>query len=198
VFVTFEGGEGAGKTTAIRALRARFESEGHQVTITREPGSGDVGTKIREILLHGGALDPKCELFLFLADRAQHVASIVRPALQMGHLVLCDRHADSTVVYQGVGRGLLPETTRPLNALATGGLTPDLTILFDLRPEIGLARLSERDRLDAEPLEFHLKVRQGFLEEAAREPERWVVIDAEQDPDAVIAACYESISSRLT
>jgi dTMP kinase len=150
---------------------------------------------VREILLHGGALEPVTELFLFLADRAEHVAKTVAPALARGAIVLCDRHADSTVVYQGYGRGLDLERLRELNALATAGLKPDLTILLDLEPSVGLARATGSDRLDREPLEFHVRVRNGFLQEAAREPHRWRVIDAGQPRDSVVEACLREVSS---
>lgn len=198
MFITFEGGEGAGKSTAIRALAERFQAEGREVLVTREPGAGSVGQAIRNILLHGETLDARAELFLFLADRAQHIATLVRPALMRGALVLCDRHGDSTVVYQGVGRGLSPELARELNTFATQGLTPDLTLLLDLPPEIGLSRVTDKDRLDAEPIEFHQKVREGFLAEAARDPWRWVVIEASRSAESVIEACEAAIRSRLS
>ena len=185
MFVTFEGPEGAGKSTALRAVATGLRERGRKVLETREPGSGEVGKAIREILLHGGDLEPRAELLLFLADRAQHVARVVRPALARGEIVLCDRHADSTFVYQGVARGLEPGFVRAGNAFATGGLVPDLTVLFDLPAEIGLARLQNPDRMDALPLEFHRRVRQGFLDLAAAEPGRFRVVDATRDPKEV-------------
>lgn len=197
VFVTFEGPEGAGKSTAIKAVGDRLVEEGRAVVLTREPGAGEVGQKIRQILLEGEGLDSRCELFLFLADRAQHVAKLVRPALENGKIVLCDRYGDSTVVYQGVGRGLDADEARRLNELATGGLRPDLTILLDLDPQVGLGRVAKPNRLDREPLEFHQAVRQGFLEEARREPARWVIVDACLQPGEVAAACISAVQSRL-
>lgn len=197
VFVTLEGPEGAGKSSVLREIASRLESEGRSVLATREPGSGEVGTAIRKVLLEGGTLDPKCELFLFLADRAQHVAAVVRPALAQGKIVLCDRHADSTVVYQGVGRGLDPQLLRDWNRFATDGLRPDATILLDVDPEIGLSRVTEANRLDREPLEFHQRIRAAFLDEARREPERWIVVDASQPLDAVVSQAWSALSRRL-
>jgi dTMP kinase len=197
MFVTFEGPEGAGKSTLIRGLAEFLRETGIEAVVTREPGSGSVGVAIREILLHGEQLDSKAELFLFLADRAQHVASVVRPALTRGAWVLCDRHADSTIVYQGYGRGLDVERLRILNLEATGGLKPDLTILLDLPVEQGLARISSKDRLDSEPVEFHRRIRNGFLAESAREPERWVTIDATLTPGDVLTAARAVLQKRV-
>ncbi|MBI1756764.1 MAG: dTMP kinase [Fimbriimonas ginsengisoli] len=197
MFVTFEGPEGAGKTTVLKAVARRLEADGQRVVMTREPGEGEIGAKIRDILLSGGDLSPAAELFLFLADRAQHVASVIKPALAAGAFVLCDRYSDSTLVYQGYGRGLDLETLRGLNQLATGGLTPDLTLLLDLDPELGLARLSldKMDRMDRESIEFHRKVRDGFLREAKREPARWRVIDAAVPIAGVILACCQEVEA---
>lgn len=164
---------------------------------TREPGAA-CGGAIRQILLEGEAIDARTELFLFLADRAQHVASLIRPALAEGKIVLCDRHADSTVVYQGYGRGLDLEMLREWNAYATAGLKPSLTLLLDLDPNVGLLRLTRKDRLDGEPLSFHEKVRAGFLAEAKREPERWHVVHADKPVPEVVAACLAAIRARLT
>jgi dTMP kinase len=189
MFVTFEGPEGAGKSTVLRRLADEFREKGETVVETREPGAGEIGGRIREILLHTGAVPARTELMLFLADRAANVETIVRPALAAGSLVFCDRHADSTVVYQGYGRGLDVEQLRAWNAWATGGLTPDLTLLLDLPAEVGLARAKGGDRLDAEPLAFHERVRAGFLTEAEREPDRWRIVDASQPLDTVLAAC---------
>lgn len=147
------------------------------------------------MLLHGEDLEPVTELFLFLADRHQHVASIVRPALERGLVVLCDRHADSTVVYQGYGRGLDLGLLRQLNLVATDNLRPDVVLLLDLPVEVGLARVKDKDRLDAEPIEFHNKVRAGFLAEAAREPKRWRTIDATQSPEQIAAQAWEALSA---
>lgn len=195
MFITLEGPEGAGKSTLIPALARRLTRQGPHVVTTREPGAGPVGPRIRSLLLDSDALEPTTELFLFLADRAEHIASVVRPALAQGHWVLCDRHADSTVVYQGHARGMDVEELRRLNALATRGLRPDLILLLDLDPEVGLARQdpSKQDRLDAEPLAFHRRVREGFLREAAREPTRWAVLDASQPPPVVEEAAWNAL-----
>lgn len=196
VFVSFEGPEGAGKTTLIRGLDARLRERGVRTLVTREPGAA-LGGRIRALLLDGSGMDPKAELFLFLADRAEHAATVLRPALAEGRVVLCDRHADSTVVYQGYGRGLSLEQLRAWNWFATDGLRPDLTFLLDLPPEIGLARLSDKDRLDSEPLEFHRRIREGFLAEARREPHRWVVLDATQPAERVLEEAWQPILDRL-
>lgn len=188
LFVTFEGPEGAGKSTAIRTVAQHLIEQGREVLVTREPGAGEFGRQIREILLHGEEMPPESELFLFLADRSNHVRNIVRPALAEGKWVLCDRYADSNFVYQSYVRGLDPVFVRSANAFATGGLTPAHTFLLDLDPEIGLSRLQSRDRLDAQPIEFHRKVREGFLSLAAESPERWHVIDAAQRPEDVVEA----------
>lgn len=198
MFITFEGPEGAGKTTIIQRITERLRSEGRDVVATREPGSGSVGAKIREVLLHSEAIDPRCELFLFLADRANHVTTVVRPALERGDLVLCDRYGDSTIVYQAHARGLDPMGVRELNAFATDGLTPDLTLLLDLDPEVGLRRLTTKDRLDAEPIMFHRRVREGFLVEAKREPLRWRIVDATKPVEQVELACFLWIKEMLS
>lgn len=196
MFISFEGPEGAGKTSLIRALDRRLRANGHSTLVTREPGAALDG-QIRRLLLEGSGMDPKAELFLFLADRAEHAAKILRPALSEGRVVLCDRHADSTVVYQGYARGLDLELLRRWNLFATGGLKPDLTFLLDLPPEIGLARLQSRDRLDSEPLEFHRAVRDGFLAEARLEPARWVVLDATLPQESVLESAWQPILDRL-
>lgn len=193
MFVTLEGPEGAGKTTLLAGLAGRFEAAGRSVLTTREPGAGELGRGIRDLLLHGGDMPPESELFLFLADRTHHVQRIIRPALDAGQVVLCDRHADSTLVYQALARGLDEAFVRAANRFATGGLVPDRTLLLDLDPEVGLARIQNKDRMDREPLEFHRRVRAGFLAEAAREPGRWLVLDAEQTPEAVLAAAWSAL-----
>ncbi len=197
MFITFEGPEGAGKSTALAAIADRLRPMGKTVLTTREPGAGEFGKQIRQILLHGEDIDPKAELLLFLADRSNHVASIIRPALAEGKIVLCDRYADSTLVYQAYARGLDEGFARAGNAFATGNLIPDLTLLFDLDPSIGLARLTNKDRLDAQPIEFHRKVREGFLKEAAAEPERWRIIDASAEPAQVVEECWGQVQRSL-
>jgi dTMP kinase len=197
VFITFEGPEGAGKTTLLRGVAEALRAQGRDVVVTREPGDGPVGAEIRQILLHGQELEPLTEVFLFLADRAQHVATIIKPALSAGKVVLCDRYSDSTVVYQGHARGLDVDLLREWNASATVGLNPDLTILLDLDPEIGLARLQSKDRLDAEPLAFHQRVRAGFLTEAEREPARWQPINASLPAEQILQEAMRLIEARF-
>lgn len=193
-FVTLEGPEGAGKSSVIAALAGRLDAEGVPVVTTREPGSGEFGAQVRRLLLEGGDIAPAAELFLFLADRAEHVAKVVRPALAAGNLVLCDRYADSTVVYQGHARGMDLDFLRRANDVATGGLVPDVTLLLDLDPQIGLARIGTGDRLDREPIEFHRRVRAGFIAEA---DDRWEVVDASRPLGQVADACWAALRSRL-
>jgi dTMP kinase len=197
MFATFEGPEGAGKTTLVEGLRERLVALGHDVLVTREPGAGTVGKAIREILLHGETLNPQAESFLFLADRSQHVATIVKPHLRKGGVVLCDRYIDSTVVYQGHARGLDIEELRRGNHLATGGLLPDVTFLLDLDPAVGLQRIRSKDRLDSEPLAFHERVRKGFLEEAARAPKRFVILDASLPASQCLETAWEHLLPML-
>jgi len=194
MFVSFEGPEGAGKSTVLAEVATRLRATGRKVVTTREPGSGEFGMKIRELLLHGADMTPPAELFLFLADRAQHVATVIQPALNEGKLVLCDRYVDSTFVYQSVTRGLDPDFVSRANRFATDGLMPKTTILFDLDPEIGLARVTKKDRLDGQPLSFHKCVRQGFIDLAKCEPDRWVVIDASQSLGTVIDQVWDIVS----
>lgn len=197
MFVTFEGPDGAGKTTAIGIVAEALRAEGVRVRVTRQPGDCSIGPAVRQILLGGGAIEPLAELFLFLADRAQHVAEVVRPALAGGELVLCDRYADSTVVYQGYARGLDVDALREMNALATGRLIPDLTLLLAVDSGVARQRESDRDRLDLEPIEFHRRVLNGFLSEAQREPWRWHVVDASQSKEAIVQACLAAIRQRM-
>lgn len=196
MFVTFEGPEGAGKSTVLRAVAEALRGDGQEVLTTREPGAGELGTGIRELLLHGSGMPAESELFLFLADRSNHVRNIVRPALEAGKVVLCDRYADSTLVYQSLARGLDERFVRAANGFATGGLVPDVTLLFDLPPEVGLSRLSSKDRLDAEPIEFHRKVREGFLKEARREGGRWVILDATQGIGEVTTQAWNTLKAK--
>lgn len=197
MFVTLEGPEGAGKTTLQHALADRIRQTGRTVLETREPGAGDFGKAIREIVLHGGDLPAESELFLFLADRANHVQRIIKPALSRGEVVLCDRYADSALVYQAYARGLDEGFVRQANHFATQGLVPDRTLLLDVSPEVGLGRLTNKDRIDAQPVEFHRLVREGFLKEAVREPRRWVVIDANQPQSEMLDAAWRCLQALL-
>jgi dTMP kinase len=187
LFVTFEGGEGSGKTTQLKALLAMLRGSGIEVVETHDPGGTAVGKQIRELLLDWGQvrMEAAAELFLYEASRAQLVAEVIRPALAQGRVVLCDRFCDSTVAYQGYGRGLDLNLIAQLNAVATEGLAPDLTFLLDLEPGQGLERASQReqqlrqrqDRMERELLAFHQRVRDGYRAIAAAEPQRVVVVD---------------------
>lgn len=183
LFIAFEGGEGAGKSTQEGLLAELLVARGATVVRTREPGGTAAGEAIRHVLLSPDyeGLDPRAEALLFAAARGEHVARVVRPALAQGAVVICDRYLDSSVAYQGVGRGLGVERVRDLSLWAAHGLLPDLTVLLDVDPEVGLARFAERDRLEAEPLAYHQAVRQGFLDLAAAEPHRYLVVPADGD-----------------
>ena len=180
LFITFEGADGCGKTTQIRLLDEYLRNNGYNTLLTREPGSKGLGEKLREILLnYDGEVSSTCESFLFLADRAQHVDCIIKPAIKEGKIVLCDRHTDSTVAYQGYGRGLDIEQIQSLNNIATGGLKPDLTIVFDVDIETSMQRVgSEKDRMESSGIEFFNRVRNGYLDIAKKEPERVKVINS--------------------
>jgi dTMP kinase len=196
-FITFEGGEGSGKSTQIALLRDALAADGRRVLTLREPGGEPVAEAIREVLLFASApVTARAELLLFLAARAQLVERVIVPALAEGVLVLCDRYGDSTVVYQGHARGQDVDTVRRLNAIATGGLAPDLTILLDIEPEAGLARQGERNRMEREPLAFHRSVRAGYLIEARREPARFAVVDASLSVDIVHAHVLAAVRAR--
>ncbi|WP_035063849.1 dTMP kinase [Nitratidesulfovibrio termitidis] len=209
MFITFEGMEGSGKSTALNRVQQALLDEGHGVLLTREPGGSRLGRTLRSILLDLANDDivSEAELFLYLADRAQHVGQVIRPALAEGVVVLSDRYADSTVVYQGYGRGLDPERLRELNDMAVGGLWPDLTLVFDLPPEEGLRRAMSRNlregtsvsegRFEAEHLAFHARVREGYLTWAALHPARFRVVDATRTPDEVFEDVMRAVRSVL-
>lgn len=209
MFISFEGIEGSGKSTAQRLLAEHLQGLGYDPLLTREPGGCALGRSLRPILLDARTrgLSSRAELYLFLADRAQHVAEVIRPALEAGQTVLCDRYADSTLAYQGYGRGLDPEHLRRINDMATGGLMPDLTLLLDLPVHCGLERAGLRNReegtvlsegrFDAESLEFHERVRQGYRSLAAEEPERFAIIDAAQPPEDVVLQCLSAVEASL-
>jgi dTMP kinase len=185
-FITFEGIDGSGKSTQLRMLASELRLRGHEVVSTREPGGTPLGTQLRVALLESQEqIDPLAELLLYAADRAQHVRALVRPALEMGHIVLSDRYADATVAYQGAGRGFPPELVREVVELATGGLQPDLTLIFDLTASESSQRAKrrerkgkDRDRIDSEDIPFHARVRDAYLQIAAAEPARVRVVDA--------------------
>jgi dTMP kinase len=210
IFITLEGVEGSGKTTAVAAVTEFFAKMGKDVVKTREPGGGKIASAIRAILLDpdNENLKPMAELFLYLADRAQHVQEMIRPALENGKVVICDRYADATVAYQGHARGLGVETVEILNRHATSGLEPHLTLLFDLPVEVGLARAKRRvegleegapteDRFEREEVAFHERVRQGYLALAKKHPSRFAVLDATLDPAQVAAAATKALTARF-
>lgn len=197
MFITLEGGEGVGKTTQQALLAQQLCQAGYPCLCTREPGGTALGRALREILLHGDPLTPLAELFLYAADRAEHVQKCILPALAAGQVVVCDRFTDSTLAYQGYGRGLDLQQVRQLNHLATGGLQPHLTLWLDLPPEVGLARSGLADRLEQERLEFHRRVHQGFQALAAAEPQRIVRIDAGGSPLEVAARIWSVVKPRL-
>lgn len=188
-FITFEGADGCGKTTQSELVKKYLEDKGFDVVWTREPGSIGLGQKIRELLLHyDGDVAPMCEAFLFLADRAQHIEKFIKPAVDNGKIVLCDRHTDSTIAYQGYGRGEDIVQLKYLNNLATGDMKPDLTFVFDVTTETAQKRVgSEKDRMESAGIEFHKKVRHGYLKIAKQEPERVKVVDANQTIEKVFA-----------
>lgn len=186
LFITFEGVEGSGKSSQIVRLEALLRAEGIDVVCVREPGGEPMAERIRALLLDTASdLEARAELLLFLAARAQVVSRVVAPAVARGAVVLGDRHIDSSVAYQGWGRQQDVAAIRSLNAFAVGGVLPDRTLLLDLPPETGLARQMDRNRMEAEPAEFHVRVREGFLAEARQSPERFRVIDASGSPAEV-------------
>jgi dTMP kinase len=196
-FITFEGMEGCGKSTQAKLLARAL---GPDAVLTQEPGGTAIGRSIRDLLLDPAnrAMSPAAEVLLFFADRAQHVAEVIRPALGAGRIVISTRYVDTSLAYQGYGRGLDLALIRSVAVLATGGLRPDLTLFFDLPLEVGLARVRQRgarDRLESEVREFHERVRNGYLELAAAEPDRWIRIDAsgsEADVEARTRAAVEA------
>jgi dTMP kinase len=193
--ITFEGIEGAGKSTQVELLRQALEKAGHRVVTTREPGGTPVGEQVRSMLLDpASTLDARTEALLFAAARAQLVEQVIRPALERGEVVLCDRYLDSSLAYQGVGRGLGLESVAAINAFATRGLLPDLVVLLRLDPAEGLARRrGSLDRIESQDLEFHRQVARGFLDLAAADPERFVVVDAAAPPDRVAAEVLAAV-----
>lgn len=203
LFITLEGPEGGGKTLHMAALAAFLRQQDCQVLATREPGGTPIGDQVRNVLMEmkNTAMHPRTEALLFQASRAQLVAQVIRPHLESGGVVLSDRYADSTLAYQGYGHGLFRlDELRALIEFATGGLKPDLTLLLDLDTEMGLQRkLSEGEwnRLDAYDLEFHRRVRQGYLEMAHAEPQRWKIIDAGQPVEAVRRALCDAVMERI-
>nr|WP_236785232.1 dTMP kinase [Alteribacter salitolerans] len=204
MFITFEGGEGAGKTTVLRAIKDKLEKEGCTVTSTREPGGSVIAEKIRQIILDVAhtEMDERTEALLYAAARRQHLVETVLPELEKGNLVLCDRFIDSSLVYQGVARGIGVEEVLNMNLFATAGLMPSLTLYFDLDPKVGLSRISDNDgrennRLDQEKLDFHYRVREAYQSLVKKDPERIQTINAEESLDQVIEEAWVKIRSFL-
>lgn len=203
MFITFEGSEGCGKTTQMALLAEYLSQQGYPILTTREPGGTPIGEQVRAILsdLGNTAMHPRTEILLFQASRAQHVEQIIRPHLEKGEIVLCDRYADSTMAYQGYGYHLVDlDLLRTIIDFATGGLKPDLTLLLDLDVEVGLRRRAlggEWNRLDAYDLDFYQRVRQGYHTMAQAEPQRWVIVDASQSPEQVQQDIRRVVMERL-
>jgi len=199
LFITFEGGEGSGKSTQARLLLKKLEQQNIPAVLTHEPGGTALGNELRDAVKKSKSpISPQAELFLFAASRAQLVAEVIRPALEKGKVVICDRFMYSTLVYQGYGRGLDLTTIETINKLATGNLNPDLVILLDISPEQGLVRKrSLKDRFEREDLSFHRRVREGYLKMAAAEPDRWLVIDASLRKEKIAELIWDRVSQLL-
>jgi len=202
LFITLEGGDGVGKTTQSQLLVRWLEEAGHTVVVTREPGGTDLGLELREIVLHRrGEMEPRAEALIYAADRAHHIATLVRPALERGEIVVQDRYIDSSEAYQGAGRILGADEVRELSLWATNGLLPDVTVLLDLDPADSRKRLDKArtryDRLEAEKQEFHSRVRDAFLERAAKEPDRILVVDAAREVAEIASMIRERIQDHL-
>lgn len=203
MFITFEGGEGSGKSTTIKKIADKLNKEGYEVVLTREPGGTPISEEIRNIILDkkNTEMDAKTEALLYAASRRQHIVQKILPALKEGKVVICDRFLDSSLAYQGAARGLGIEKVLTMNLFATEGLEPDLTLLFNLDPAQGLERIAEAsrhvDRLDLEALSFHKKVHEAFLQLAKRYPNRFVIIDASKTQEEVFKEADEAIETRL-
>jgi dTMP kinase len=203
LFIAFEGGDGAGKSTQAAELAAALESRGFAVLRTREPGGTPIGEKLRSLVLdHGhGHIDAHTEALIFAASRAAHASQVIRPALERGGIVLTDRYIDSSVAYQGAGRGLGTDAVRDINRWATSGLEPDLTVLLDVDPAVGRRRRAEadaaEDRLESEADEFHARIRTAFLNLAAASPEQYLVLPAHLPVDQLAARILERVESLL-
>ncbi len=200
LFVAFEGGEGAGKSTQVTRLADALRSGGREVVTTFEPGDTPLGRALRAILLghETGQIDPRAEALLYAADRAEHVAAVVRPALDRGAVCITDRYIDSSIAYQGAGRALAPTDIEQVSVWATQGLWPDLTVLLDIDPSVGLTRFdTPADRLESEPLDFHRRVRDHFVERSRSAPERYLVVDAVDPVDDVAAVVLAAVQERL-
>ncbi len=194
MFITFEGLDGSGKTTQVTLLAARLEAEGLEVVVTREPGGTPLGEEIRNLVLHGDDMAPWAEAALYAASRAQHVEELIRPALERGAAVLCDRYVDSSVAYQGVARGLGLERVLELNLAAVGGLMPDRTILIEIESGGAAARMGgERDRIESEDEGFHARAAEAYRQLAALFPERYLIVDGTAAPDVMAEEIYGAL-----
>ncbi|WP_027862581.1 dTMP kinase [Marmoricola sp. URHB0036] len=200
LFVCFEGGEGAGKSTQARRLGDRLREDGHVVVLTREPGDTPVGAEMRRIVLDPatGELADRTEALLYAADKAEHIHAVVRPALERGEVVITDRYVDSTLAYQGAGRALDVDELEWVARWATEDLRPHLTVLLDLEPSTGLTRFEERDRIEGESLEFHQRVREAFLGLAAADPDHYLVLDARDDVEKIAIAVLDRVRGLLS
>lgn len=199
LFITFEGIDGCGKTTQIKLLKEFLEKNGKTVLLTREPGAKGLGVKLREILLnYDGEVSSNCESFLFLADRAQHIDTIIKPAIERGEIVLCDRHTDSTVAYQGYGRGVNLERINMLNDIATSGMKPDLTLVFDIDIETSLSRVGKtKDRMESAGIEFFKRVREGYLAIAKENPERVKLFDGTESIENLHKKVLDAVRQKV-
>ncbi len=198
-FIVFEGGEGAGKSTQAAALAELLQARGRSVVRTREPGGTPAAEAIRAILLDPAfaGLDDRAEALLFAAARGDHAQRVIRPALRRGDVVVCDRFMDSSMAYQGIARGLGADVVANLSLWATDGLIPDLTVVMDIDPQVGLGRVSSPDRLESEPLEWHRRVREGFVEIARRDPRRYLVLDAGRPPEDLATEIAQVVDALL-
>ena len=203
LFIAFEGGDGVGKTTQLHHLADHLRAQGRDVVVTREPGDSRIGAQVRSIVLDGGDLDVRAEALLFAADRADHVAWVIQPALQRGAVVLVDRYVDSSVAYQGVGRGLGAAEVAAISEFATTGLRPDLTVVLDLDETVRRKRVDQQeyvDRIEREPDHLHERVRQAFLDFAAAAPQRYLVVDAARPAAEIatdIAAAVDATAAKV-
>ncbi len=204
LFITLEGPEGSGKTSAIKVVKQKLDELGYDIVMTREPGGTDISEQIRSVILNRSntMMDPRTEALLYAASRRQHLVEKIWPSIKEGKIVICDRYLDSSLSYQGYARGLGVDEILKVNSYATEGTYPDLTLLFDVTPEVGLARINanskrEVNRLDLEKLSFHQKVREGYLKLAEQFKDRYVIIDASQTPEKVVEDTLKVILERL-